>query len=75
MFVTPERADVAEVRWRVSRGGDSMVEAVPVFVRASVYEVAFGRSMLSRHNPSAPDMWFGDFVCAVGCAEATSRAR
>jgi hypothetical protein len=63
MFVTPERADVAEVRWRASAGGAPTTESVSAFQRATAYDVAFGRSVVSRHNPSAPDMWFGQFMC------------
>jgi hypothetical protein len=63
MFVTPERADVAEVRWRASAGGAPTTEPVSTFQRATAYDVAFGRSVVSRHNPSAPDMWFGAFLC------------
>jgi len=63
MYVTPERADVAEVSWRTSATGRPTTETLPVFARATAYDVSFGRTVLSRHNPSAPDMWFGAFLC------------
>lgn len=63
MFVTPERADTAEVSWRASPAGKLTTEGLSTFQRAAAYDVAFGRSAVSRHNPSAPDMWFGAFLC------------
>lgn len=60
MFVTPERSDVAEVSWKSSDAAGTM--PLPKFTRTAALEVSFGRSVVSTHNPSAPDMWFGGFV-------------
>ncbi|HEY6876984.1 MAG TPA: hypothetical protein VI299_03155 [Polyangiales bacterium] len=59
MYVTPERSDVAEVRWR-ARSHES-VTPLPEFKVGEVSEVNFGRSVVPNHNRSAPDMWFGRF--------------
>lgn len=61
MFVTPEKADVAEVSLRAAPGAQLITEPLPALQNGPVSEVRFGRSVLSRHNPSAPDMWFGAF--------------
>lgn len=60
MYVTPEKADVSEVSLRPAQG-EPITEPLPALTRQPVREVRFGRSVLSRHNPSAPDMWFGAF--------------
>jgi len=64
MFVTPERADAAEVRWRVGVEAAATTQALPAFTRTPASEVAFERSVLPVHNISAPNMWFGRFVQA-----------
>ena len=61
MFVTPEKADVAEVSLRPAPAGEQITEPLSALGQQRVTEVRFGRSVLSRHNPSAPDMWFGAF--------------
>jgi len=61
MFVTPEKADAAEVWYRPAGGARLLKRALPTFSRADALEVAFGRSVVSKHNSSAPDMWFGNF--------------
>jgi hypothetical protein len=61
MYVTPEKADVSEVSWRPA-GGEPVTQPLPALVQQPVTEVRFGRSVPSRHNPSAPDMWFGAFA-------------
>lgn len=62
MFVSPERSDVAEVILRDREGVETL--QLPEFTRKAAVEVSFGRSIVSTHNPSAPDMWFGAFVLA-----------
>lgn len=61
MFVTPEKSDTAEVTWR--KPEDASLQTSPLFdfEAQPAREVNFGRSVVSRHNASAPDMWFGDF--------------
>jgi hypothetical protein len=61
MYVQPEKSDTAEVSWRTAGEQAHLVEPLPEFSRARAAEVNFGRSVLSRHNASAPDMWFGEF--------------
>lgn len=61
MYVLPEKSDTSEIAWRAV-GEDTLVkEPLPKFLRARAAEVAFGRSVVSKHNSSAPDMWFGAF--------------
>lgn len=60
MYVVPENSDTAEVSWR-SPGRALRTRALPKFAREEAVEVMFGRSKVSRHNSSAPDMWFGAF--------------
>lgn len=61
MYVAPDNADTAEVTWRWSRAGSPITRDLMRFDREAVSEANFGRSTLSRHNTSAPDMWFGRF--------------
>ncbi|MEY4578019.1 MAG: hypothetical protein RL701_2722 [Pseudomonadota bacterium] len=65
MFVTPERSDVAEVSWREARGPAASKRPLPNFASVQASEVGFGRSQVSTHNPSAPDMWFGQFTTVL----------
>jgi len=62
MFVTVDRSDVAEVSWRASAESEPSTRTLLAFTRAPASEVCFGRSLVSKHNTSAPDMWFGGFV-------------
>jgi len=62
MFVTAEKSDAAEVGFRESVDAPRKLVPLPTFDRAEVSEVSFGRSVPSRHNSSAPDMWFGRFA-------------
>lgn len=61
MFVTADNSDVAEVQARETREG--ALETVPLmdWTRRRVADVRFGRTVLSRHNTSAPDMAFSRF--------------
>jgi hypothetical protein len=64
MYVTPQKADVAEVTLRAAPEASPTVTAISNFTQSQASEVAFGRSVISKHNPSAPDMWFGEFTLA-----------
>lgn len=61
MYVLPEKSDTAEVSWRSDDSRQPLTQPLPAFARAQVAEVSFGRSIVSQHNASAPDMWFGEF--------------
>lgn len=63
MYVTPGNADVAEVAWRERDSRSWTLAPIASFKRVSdVEEVWLGRSTISRHNTSAPDMIFGSFA-------------
>jgi hypothetical protein len=61
MYVVPEKSDTAEVSWRKMGETDVVTQPLPAFAHEQVLEVNFGRSVVSEHNSSAPDMWFGGF--------------
>jgi len=61
MYVLPEKADTAEVSWRPSGQLALLTRPLPDFATEQASEVNFGRSVISKHNLSAPDMWFGSF--------------
>jgi hypothetical protein len=61
MFVRESDADVAQVGWR-AKGSEAWQRAPVIeFKRANAVELWAGRTALSRHNVSAPDMSFRDF--------------
>lgn len=60
MFVRPDQSDMSELAWRDAAGA-AHVDPLDTFRSADVADVRFARSVLSTHNTSAPDMWFGDF--------------
>jgi len=62
MYVTDQKSDVAEVVVRSAAAQGPKVAPISDFKEAQASEVAFGRSVISKHNPSAPDMWFGEFT-------------
>lgn len=62
MYVGPDMADTAEVTFRSERERPPTTKPLPMFVRERATEVRFGRSVPSRHNASAPDIWFGGFT-------------
>lgn len=64
MFVSPTNADAARVNWRTTAG----LYNAPImeFKGANASEVRFDRIELSRHNTSAPDVTFRNFVTALG---------
>jgi hypothetical protein len=61
MYVLPDKADTAEVSWRPLRTRARVTRPLPEFTSERALEVNFGRSVLSRHNASAPDISFGGF--------------
>ncbi|MET0286729.1 MAG: hypothetical protein ABW352_19770 [Polyangiales bacterium] len=61
MYVTPERADLAELSWRQQPKAPLTVTSLPSVTTLQTLEVNFGRSVIANHNRSAPDMWFGAF--------------
>jgi hypothetical protein len=64
MYVNRYRADASEFEWTPSGGGTSQIE--PVMGIAAVEGAAFriGRSEISMHNTSAPDLRFSEFATA-----------
>lgn len=64
MYVTDQKSDVAEVVLRDAPAQRPTVVPISSFKEHKASEVAFGRSVISKHNPSAPDMWFGEFTLA-----------
>ncbi len=65
MFVSEGNADVARIGWRAK---DSLLwrqEPVMEFNSANAAELWAGRLVPSRHNTSAPDMVFRDFLGAA----------
>ena len=61
MYVEPSNSDTAEVSWRAAGATGISTRPLPAFTREQAVEVSFGRTTLSKHNSSAPDMWFGAF--------------
>lgn len=62
MFVSPEKADVSEVTLLADSASAATTVPISSFTQQQTSEVTFGRSVVSGHNPSAPDMWFGAFA-------------
>lgn len=61
MYVEAQKSDMAEVSFRSAGASRLVTRVLPSFTSAEASEVNFGRSQVSRHNASAPDMWFGAF--------------
>jgi len=61
MYVTPDNADVSEVRWQESPEAAEQVLSLPDLKTLNGTHLRFGRSLPSRHNTSAPDIVFGGF--------------
>jgi hypothetical protein len=61
MFVAPDNADVGEAIY-VDATGRRRTEVIKDFTSAMVTDILFGRSVVSRHNTSAPDNAFRGFV-------------
>lgn len=61
MFVTPDNADVGEAIY-VDATGTRHTIMIKDFTSATVSDILFGRSVVSRHNTSAPDNAFRGFM-------------
>jgi hypothetical protein len=61
MFVRPDDADVAELHWRTGADGGWQTAPILGFERLQATALRFGRSVVSRHNSSAPDLLFEHF--------------
>lgn len=61
MFVSPENADMSEVRWQASPGAATQSRTLPEVSTLEGTRLRFGRTVLSRHNTSAPDIEFSAF--------------
>lgn len=61
MFVSAEKADASDVTWRPSPDSPWQTQPIMTFDAATVASVRFGRSVISRHNTSAPDLTFEAF--------------
>jgi hypothetical protein len=61
MYVTADNADMSEVRWRATPR--AAIRASPLADMSTLRgaDFRFGRSVLSRHNTSAPDIRFSGF--------------
>jgi hypothetical protein len=64
MHVSPDNADVSEIRWRQDANAALQVQPLETVQRIEATDVRFGRSIPSRHNTSAPDLRFHDFEAA-----------
>lgn len=61
MYVTRGNADTAEVTYRAGPGATPRTMPVMAFKSAPVSDIGFGRTTLSKHNISAPDLRFSNF--------------
>ena len=61
MYVTRGNADTAEVTYRAGPGATPGTMPVMAFKSAPVSDIGFGRTSLSKHNISAPDLRFSNF--------------
>lgn len=61
MLVTPTMADVANASWRPAEGVSWRSAGILELTIEKAAEVRFGRTEISRHNTSAPDLAFGAF--------------
>jgi hypothetical protein len=60
MYVSPDNADAAELRWTAPDGAKK-VQPVVGFGQVQASAVGFEKSRPSLHNTSAPDIRFSDF--------------
>ncbi|HEY0225427.1 MAG TPA: hypothetical protein VGC05_03330 [Mycobacterium sp.] len=60
MYVTPDNADTAELRW-TAPDGQQKVTPVVGFGQVQATAAGFEKSVPSLHNTSAPDILFSDF--------------
>lgn len=61
MYAGPEHADTAEAIWRATPDAAQERASVIDFKSGPAAEITFGRSVVSTHNTSAPDMTYGAF--------------
>ncbi|TSD60845.1 hypothetical protein FFI97_011500 [Variovorax sp. KBS0712] len=61
MYVTPDNADMSEVRWQASPQAAEQVLPLPEVKALNATQVRFGRTLPSKHNTSAPDIAFSGF--------------
>ena len=61
MYVTPDNADMSEVRWQASPQAAAQSRSLPEVGTLEGTRLRFGRSVPSRHNTSAPDIEFSAF--------------
>ena len=61
MYVTPDNADMSELRWHEAPGAPARTMALPQVSTLRATQLRFGRSVVSRHNTSAPDIAFRSF--------------
>lgn len=64
MYVTPDNADVSEVRWQAAPEAPPVATPLPEVKTLEGTQFRFGRSLPSKHNTSAPDIFFGGFDSA-----------
>ncbi len=62
MFVTETNADVARLAWRAPGGRKFETAPIMEFRKTAAVEMWAGRRLPSRHNTSAPDMFFRAFL-------------
>jgi hypothetical protein len=61
MYVNRYRSDVSEVSWRDDEAGPWRTEPVLSFHGAEARALRLGRTEISMHNTSAPDLVFYGF--------------
>lgn len=61
MYVAPDNADASQVVFHQRGESASVSKNLMTFVRSDVEDIRIGRAIISKHNASAPDMWFGRF--------------
>lgn len=61
MYVAADNADMSEVAWHTSPSSPAQSKPLPEVAKLEAAQVRFGRSVVSRHNTSAPDIRFSGF--------------
>ncbi|VTU23078.1 hypothetical protein SRS16CHR_03179 [Variovorax sp. SRS16] len=61
MYVAADNADMSEVRWQATPRSALKATPLPEVSTLRTVQVRFGRSIVSRHNTSAPDIRFSRF--------------
>ena len=65
MYVTDFNNDVAKIAIREKAAKGWREDSILTFKKATVTELWAGRSTISRHNSSSPDIVFGNFSDSV----------